>query len=287
MDIPLDPIIRAVEFIESHLLDEICLDQIADAAGYSLFHFIRRFNQAVHQTPYDYLMRRRLSEAAIRLVESDRRIIDIAQDFCFDDQETFSRAFRKMFGMPPSQWRKEQRIAPRELRPAIQMADLIFIAGKAGDWPRVEQREEICLRGLMTALHPQPEEQEKQRQWILDQLIAGSSLAPISSIYSVTTSNDPGWRNPFIFTGAREDQVDTHSPSFVSLVIAASDYLVFPTLYSELPPALRYVYGTWMPKNNLISAQNLEAVIRPADAIRAKIQVTVCIPVKSRPPSLP
>ena len=66
------PIFQAIEFIESHLQEDITVAQIADAAGYSLFHFMRKFNQMVHHTPYDYLIRRRLTEAAKALIHSDQ-----------------------------------------------------------------------------------------------------------------------------------------------------------------------------------------------------------------------
>ena len=61
---------KAIEFIENNLKREITVADIADAVCYSLYHFCRTFNGAVHHTPYDYLMRRRLSDAARALVET-------------------------------------------------------------------------------------------------------------------------------------------------------------------------------------------------------------------------
>ena len=78
--------------------------------GYSLFHFTRLFNQFTGLTPYDYLIRRRLSDASEALLMSDKRIIDIAQDYQFGSHETFTRAFNRLFAMPPSQWREQGAI---------------------------------------------------------------------------------------------------------------------------------------------------------------------------------
>ena len=100
----------SIEFIESRLQEEISVADIAVATGYSLYHFIRTFNQIVHHSPYDYLMRRRLSEAARELLTNDRRILDISLDFCFHSHETFSRAFRRMFAVTPSQWRARNEV---------------------------------------------------------------------------------------------------------------------------------------------------------------------------------
>ena len=72
------PIDRAIDLIEGNLMAAVTVADMAAAAGYSLFHFSRTFNQATHHTPYDYLMRRRLSEAAQTLVRTDRKIKSVA-----------------------------------------------------------------------------------------------------------------------------------------------------------------------------------------------------------------
>lgn len=59
-----EDILRAVEFIELNLREPVSIKDAADAAGYSLYHFCRVFNSVIHHSPYDYIMRRRLSEAA-------------------------------------------------------------------------------------------------------------------------------------------------------------------------------------------------------------------------------
>jgi len=105
MDARMRSVHAALTFIEDHLHEDITVGDIASAAGYSLYHFIRTFNQVVQHSPYDFLMRRRLSEAAQELIDTDRRILDIAVDYSFGSHETFSRAFKRMFDLSPSQWR--------------------------------------------------------------------------------------------------------------------------------------------------------------------------------------
>ena len=104
----LTAICRAVDFVEDNLTEVITVADMAAAASYSLYHFSRTFNHVVHHTPYDYFMRRRLSESARQLAETDRKIIDIALDYQFNNPETYSRAFRRMFGVQPSRWKDHQ-----------------------------------------------------------------------------------------------------------------------------------------------------------------------------------
>ncbi len=69
----LETMSAAIDFMEAHLQDEITLADVADTVSYSLYHFSRVFSETVHHTPYDYLMRRRLSESAHDLLETDKK----------------------------------------------------------------------------------------------------------------------------------------------------------------------------------------------------------------------
>jgi len=54
-------------------------------------------------TPYNYLVRRRLSQAALEMLDRDCTILELALAYQFNHPETFSRAFKRMFEMAPSQ----------------------------------------------------------------------------------------------------------------------------------------------------------------------------------------
>jgi len=119
MNTKISAIRGALDFIERHLGEEITVGDIADSAGYSLYHFIRTFNQVVKHSPYDFLMRRRLTEAARELLASERKILDIALDNGFNNHETFSRAFKRMFQIQPNQWRGLQVHLDQVYLPAL------------------------------------------------------------------------------------------------------------------------------------------------------------------------
>ena len=147
----------AIQFIESHLLESITVADIAAAAGYSLYHFIRTFNQTVRHTPYDYLMRRRLSLAASQLLETERRVIDIALDAQFNNHETFTRAFGRVFGISPTSWRERGFADHRLLMPRLEGDYLAYLNAPAFEPPSLTSLEgEIILAGLMTPLTADP-----------------------------------------------------------------------------------------------------------------------------------
>ena len=135
----LTAICKAIDFVEDNLREEITVAGMADAASYSLYHFCRTFNRVVHHTPYDYLMRRRLSESARELVESDKKIIEIALDYRFNSPETYSRAFKRMFGTKPYRWKKQERLDGRALMPRFTPRHIRHI--NKGDYLRPVLKE--------------------------------------------------------------------------------------------------------------------------------------------------
>nr|WP_279401646.1 AraC family transcriptional regulator [Piscibacillus salipiscarius] len=99
----------SIEYIEDHLIDHISIDDVAAVAYLSKFHYQRLFHMLTGITVAEYIRKRRLTRAAQELVLSDNKIIDLALKFGYDTPESFSRAFRGVHGMSPSQARKEGR----------------------------------------------------------------------------------------------------------------------------------------------------------------------------------
>lgn len=95
-------LIRALDYMESHLEEDITVAEIARCAGYSQFYFSRQFTLHTRCAPYDYLMKRRLAKARQLLCEPGKRIIDVALSLCFGSHEAFSRCYKKHYGVNPS-----------------------------------------------------------------------------------------------------------------------------------------------------------------------------------------
>ena len=110
-------ILQAVDRVEERLPGAVPVGRMAEAACYSLYHFIRVFNALTWQSPYDYAMRRRLSVSVNRLILGEHSILDIALEFGFESPEGYSRAVRKAFGSRPSAIRRNGGVDDRLLTP--------------------------------------------------------------------------------------------------------------------------------------------------------------------------
>lgn len=105
----------AIEFMEVRLSENLSLDMIARAANCSKHHFHRMFSMFMGITVLGYLQRRRLTEAAKSLVDSDKPIIHIALAAGYESQQAFSSIFALMYKKPPNQFRKDAVFYPLQL----------------------------------------------------------------------------------------------------------------------------------------------------------------------------
>jgi AraC-like DNA-binding protein len=103
---------RAVEtalWIDANSHRAIALDDAAEQAGISAWHFLRLFSDVLGVTPHQYLVRSRLRHAARRLADDDSPITDIAYDVGFADLSNFVRTFHRAAGTSPLKFRQASR----------------------------------------------------------------------------------------------------------------------------------------------------------------------------------
>lgn len=101
-----DVIVRSIQFIEGNLKNDLSVVDVSQNAGYSLYHFSRLFHGITGHSPKNYILRRRLTEAAYEILDSQRKISDISFEYQFNDSETFNRAFKRAFGLSPTELRR-------------------------------------------------------------------------------------------------------------------------------------------------------------------------------------
>lgn len=94
-----------INWLESHMDQPLSLDNVAAKSGYSKWHLQRMFKDITGQAIVSYIRARRLTKAAIALRLTRRKILDIALQYHFDSQQSFTRAFKKQFAQSPSCYR--------------------------------------------------------------------------------------------------------------------------------------------------------------------------------------
>lgn len=98
-----------MDYVERHLGDPLCLEQLAEVATFSKYHFHRIFFAHVGETPVQFLTRLRLERAALLLAGNrERSVTEVALDVGYSDMAAFARAFRKAFGVSPTDYRRRR-----------------------------------------------------------------------------------------------------------------------------------------------------------------------------------
>lgn len=97
---------KSIKYIENNLKRKIELKELADNVFLSKYHFHRIFHAMVGEPVAEYIRKRRLMEAANDLLNTDEKIIDIAFEYQFGSQEAFTKAFKKLYGIPPREFRQ-------------------------------------------------------------------------------------------------------------------------------------------------------------------------------------
>jgi AraC family transcriptional regulator len=98
-----------IEYVDRHLDEDLDLATLAGVASFSPFHFHRLFRALMGEVLGDYVRRRRLESAAVRLRSQDRvSVLNIALGVGFGSAEAFTRAFRARFDCSPTEWRKSK-----------------------------------------------------------------------------------------------------------------------------------------------------------------------------------
>lgn len=101
-----EPIQVILDYIDENIDEYLSVGKLSEMANYSIPQLFRLFLYDMNITPVKYALRRRLYYAARELVTNEMNIISIALSFGFESHDSFCRAFKRVYGVTPSMFRK-------------------------------------------------------------------------------------------------------------------------------------------------------------------------------------
>ncbi|MDF2645584.1 MAG: hypothetical protein K0Q73_1389 [Paenibacillus sp.] len=105
-----DPVEEAKNYIETHLAEEVSLEEVADFIGLNPSYFSQLFKQSTTETFVQYRTRRRMEKAKKLLQQPQWRITDISGEVGYADHPHFTKTFKKYEGCLPSEYRQQMGI---------------------------------------------------------------------------------------------------------------------------------------------------------------------------------
>ena len=122
----MNPVAKALWYIESHFAQETALDDIAHAGGVSRYHMSRVFGLAIGCSITQYVRGRRLTEAARSLARGAPDILAVALDAGYGSHEAFTPAFCDQFGLTPETIRAQGNLNDIEPMEPIGMDETLL-----------------------------------------------------------------------------------------------------------------------------------------------------------------
>lgn len=102
---PARHLLRAKDLADARYTEPLEVEDLARAAGLSKAHFSREFRRTFGESPYVYLLTRRLERAAALLRNTDYGVAEICLEVGLQGVGSFTTSFKRMYGMTPTEYR--------------------------------------------------------------------------------------------------------------------------------------------------------------------------------------
>lgn len=251
----------ALEYIENNLTEKLKIEDIADKAYISPFHFQRIFNVLCGFTVSEYIRNRRLTLAAQELSCTEQRVIDIALKYGYDSHDSFTRAFTRFHGISPSVARQRgadlKSFAPLKIKLTLEGGTML-------DY-RIEEKLSFTVVGKMKKFNTDTAYEEIPKFWDEYSQNGGHDIAP--GMYGLCWDSDGKDFEYYIgcnylpFMGIPE--------GYTYKIIPAGTWAIFPCK-GKMPESIQTVntqiWSEWLPNlkgYKLAGNHSLEVYLTP------------------------
>ncbi len=249
---------RAIELIEMDLTAPVDATRLAQVALTSEYHFRRMFASLAGMPLSEYIRRRRLTAATAEIV-AGRGVLEVAVRYGYGSAEAFTRAFKAMHGLTPSESRRPQAV----LRSQPQLRFHLRIEGRTEMKHRIVEKDQFQLVGLRARVRLVHEgrnsdieefersiDQEKRAQ--LEQLADLSALDPAGSLAVTDNVDEPETEGSELDYWRAVATTSSAPTGFESMTVPAGLWVVFDA-EGQLPEVLQHLWANaateWFPAN--------------------------------------
>ncbi|WP_220747203.1 MULTISPECIES: GyrI-like domain-containing protein [Jannaschia] len=266
---------RVMTHIHRNLVRGLSLDELADVAALSRFHFSRVFHEITGEGVSSVVRRIRLNRAAALMVTTDLPVVRVGQGCGYVNVQSFERAFRRAFGVTPLAARAGRRM----LSP--------LIPSKTGDWTMY------------------PVETRSETSFTIAALSHRGAYTQIGAVFQkmdhmLTASGQPTGDSIGIYYDSPQDtaveDLRSHAgrvvlsgevpPAMERVDVEGGDFAVLTHVgpYLGLPAAWHYMFNVALSERNLVPRAGIpfERYLNNVRTTPVEDLVTeVCVPVTS------
>lgn len=244
---------EAIKYIDDHLEDDLTVPMIAEHFAFSPYYFHRLFTSIVGKSMIAYVRDRRITHACRMLNETDEKVLDVALHFGFDSAQGFSRTFKAVTGMTPTEYRNSN-IVPSIL-PAAELVKRFTNRLKGGILmnPKMIKKKEMILAGVSGGGHETAE--TWKRFMTLD---AERPLTDTASIgaYEVRMA-DSATGGERVFVGCEVKDAQSADEAYETFKLPPSAYASFDVYVQDGYESENDAMSEWLLSNEKKWARNL------------------------------
>lgn len=282
----LQRMLDSIDYMERNLDSELSIDNIAEVACMSKFHFQRMFSMLTGFTVSEYIRNRRLTMAAQELVNPKTRVIDVAMKYGYESPESFAKAFRRIHGISPSDARKSSQTLKAYPRLSFQ----IQLKGDVEMDYRIVEKEAFTIVGksIRTSTIGGENNRNIAEFWVeANQNGFARELAKNCGqlgLIGACVEFDKDQENLTYMIGA-EKNISELPQDWEEREIPAATWAVFPVhgaMPAAMPKVWNRIYSEWFPATGYEHAggPEMEVYCSPADPYSEDYYSEIWIPVK-------
>jgi AraC family transcriptional regulator len=284
-----DRITKVLDYIDKNPAGSYHLEELADVACYSSFHFHKIFSAAVGESPASYIKRQKIKRSLSQLLHNpSMNITDIALSNGFSSSANFAKAFHQFLHLSPRQCRKmEYPLLVKKLVPNLSLPHNISFNAQQINTFISQMHYETCedftvvyLRYIGTYSWRLGLVWFKLINWARKQGLLQNKFKTIGIPYD----------NPDFFDNTKHiydacitiDQALEPQNEFQVKVLKGGRYAVFPFEGHDhaLHALYAAIYGKWLPDHKLEPDNRPDLHILRKKPIGRKLFLDLCIPIK-------
>lgn len=294
---------KALDYIESNLEKQFTLDELAEVANFSKYHFHRIFVSMIGETPFQFILRVRLERAASLLVTSrEESITSIAYQCGFTDTSIFSRNFKYLFKQSASKYRiskfkisnlsqEEGKETQDENRSIMYFSSQNNLTKKRTNM-KLNQHVEVKELPKMTVAYIRYIGPYKGDSKLFESLwnrlfawagprglIGGEDFKSLIMYHDdPNVTDEDKLRMSVCISVAPATKVDGE---IGKMEIESANYLMarFVVDETQFEEAWQWVYGSWLPKNGYQPDDKPCFEMYPEEPKDGKFTVDICVPI--------
>lgn len=256
----------AIDYIEGNLDKKISYDEAARTAGCSPYYFQRIFSYVAGVSLAEYIRRRKMTQAAFELQQTNSKVIDIALKYGYSSPTSFHRAFQSIHGITPTAAKRKGSIL--QAYPSIQFS--IHVTGESAISYHIMEKQPLRIVGIRI---PISEDMEKNLNIVPDfwkVTLQGSRFSEICRLSDQEPNDIIGisvYENPkeiYYYIGAV-----TNAPvpfGMHAYEIPAATWVVFENdgyFKEDVQKIFRRFYTEWLPSSGYSYAKLPDIEVYP------------------------